>query len=39
MSSKMVEMIKFLLDNPKQKRPKYTLTKVKTTQYQEMGIV
>jgi glycosyltransferase involved in cell wall biosynthesis len=39
MSSKMVEMIKFLLDNPKQKRPKYTLTKVKTTKYQEMGIV
>ena len=32
-------MIKFLLDNPKQKRPKYTLTKVESKQYKEMGIV
>ena len=39
MSGKMVKMIKFLLDNPKQKRPKYTLTKVESKQYKEMGIV
>jgi len=39
MSSKMVEMIKFLINNPKQKRPKYTLTKVESKQYKEMGIV
>ncbi len=39
MSSRMVEMIKFLINNPKEKRPKYTLTKIKSTQYKEMGIV
>ena len=39
MSSKMVEMIKFLINNPKEKRPKYTLTKIESTQYKEMGIV
>ena len=29
----------FLFDNPKEKRPKYTLSKVESVTYKEMGIV
>ena len=39
MGNKMIEMIDFLFDYPKDKRPKYTLNKVESTTYKEMGIV
>ena len=39
MADKMVEMMNFLFDNPKEKRPKYTLSKVELVTYKEMGIV
>ena len=39
MGNKMIEMIDFLLNNPKQKRPKYTLNKIESKTYKEMGIV
>ena len=39
MGNKMIEMIDFLFDYPKDKRPKYTLNKIESTTYKEMGIV
>jgi glycosyltransferase involved in cell wall biosynthesis len=39
MGNKMIEMIDFLFTYPKEKRPKYTLNKVESTTYKEMGIV
>jgi len=39
MGNKMIEMIDFLFDYPKDKRPTYTLNKVESTTYKEMGIV
>ena len=39
MGNEMIEMIDFLFDYPKDKRPKYTLNKVESTTYKEMGIV
>ncbi len=39
MGSKMIEMIDFLFTYPKEKRPKYTLNKVESKTYKEMGIV
>ena len=39
MADKMVEMMNFLFDNPKEKRPRYTLSKVESVTYKEMGIV
>ena len=39
MGNKMIEMLDFLFNNPKEKRPKYTLNKVEPKTYKEMGIV
>ena len=39
MGNKMIEMIEFMFDTPKEVRPKYRLTKVTKKQYKEMGIV
>ena len=39
MADKMVEMMNFLFNNPKEKRPRYTLSKVESVTYKEMGIV
>lgn len=39
MADKMVKMMNFLFDNPKEKRPRYTLSKVESVTYKEMGIV
>jgi len=39
MGKKMIEMIEFMFNTPKEVRPKYTLTKVTSNQYKEMGIV
>lgn len=39
MGNKMIEMIDFLFAYPKEKRPMYTLNKVESTTYKEMGIV
>ena len=39
MGEKMIEMIEFMFDTPKEVRPKYTLTKVTKKSYKEMGIV
>ena len=38
-TDKMVEMMNFLFNNPKEKRPRYTLSKVESVTYKEMGIV
>lgn len=39
MGDKMCDMINFLFKYPKQKRPKYTLHKVKDKQYNQMGVL
>jgi len=39
MGHKMIEMMEFMFDTPKEVRPKYRLTKVIKKQYKEMGIV
>ena len=39
MGNKMIEMIEFMFDTPKEVRPKYRLTKITKKQYKEMGIV
>ena len=39
MGDKMIQMINFMFKQDKIARPKYTLHKVKTTKYKEMGIV
>jgi hypothetical protein len=39
MGHKMIEMMEFMFDTPKEVRPKYRLTKVIKKQYKEMGII
>jgi len=39
MGYKMIEMMEFMFNTPKEVRPKYRLTKVTKKQYKEMGII
>ena len=39
MGEKMIDMIEFLFNQPKEPRPAYRLTKITKKQYKEMGIV
>jgi glycosyltransferase involved in cell wall biosynthesis len=39
MANKMIKMINFLFDQPRESRPKYVLYKSETVKYKEMGIV
>ena len=39
MGEKMIQMINFMFNHPKDKRPRYRLTKVIKKQYKQMGIV
>ena len=39
MANKMVEMINFIIDQPREQRPRFTLNKVENREYKNMGIV
>ncbi len=39
MANKMVEMIDLLFTQPREKRPRFTLNKIESIEYNEMGIV